>query len=216
MPWSRERVAMQLGHRRRTGAFRGAPEDRSFGAALIEAAFITPVFMLLVLGIMEVGLAMNDNLSLAHTVRAGTRVASASGNDPWADYGIIQAIKRESAALPRTQIVRIVIYRATRFGDVPDARCRNGQSLAPTSATSAACNVYGPDAFNAVKSRWSCKLSENLDRYWCPTSRVTSRTVGPNYVGVWMRVEHRWVTGLFGEVATLEDQSVIRLEPRTK
>jgi hypothetical protein len=45
---------------------------------------------------------------------------------------------------------------------------------------------------------------------------VVSRTLGPNYVGVWVRVDHRWVTGMFGSSVTLTDQSVIRLEPRTR
>ena len=36
---------------------------------------------------------MNDDLAVAHATRAGSRVASASGNDLYADYGIIQTIK---------------------------------------------------------------------------------------------------------------------------
>lgn len=208
--------AMQLAHRRRRAAFRGPTDDRSRGAALVEAAFITPVFMLMVLGIMEIGLAMNDNLSLAHTVRAGTRVASASGNDPYADYGIIQAVKRESAAVPQSQIKLIVVYRASRFGEEPPLTCRNGTSIAPSSPTSTACNVYTPEAFEAKKNEFACNPAESLDKYWCPTSRVVSRSVGPNYVGVWMKVEHKWVTRMFGSTVMLTDQSVIRLEPRTK
>lgn len=208
--------AMQLAHRRRRVAFRGPTGDRSRGAALVEAAFITPVFMLMVLGIMEVGLAMNDNLSLAHTVRAGTRVASASGNDPYADYGIIQAVKRESAAVPRAQVKLIVVYRASRFGEEPPTQCKNGTSIAPSSPTSNACNVYTSAAFDVKKNKWACNPQESLDRYWCPTTRVVSRSVGPNYVGVWVKVEHKWVTRMFGTTVQLTDQSVIRLEPRTR
>ncbi len=202
---------MQLAHHRGTGAFRGTPGDRSFGAAIVEAAFITPVFMLMVLGIMEVGLAMNDNLALAHTVRAGTRVASASGNDLYADYGIIQAVKREISAVPRAQIQRIVVYKATRYGEEPTTDCMTG-----AAGQTGLCNIYDTTAFNAVKTRWGCKTAEALDRYWCPTSRIVSRTAGPNYVGVWVKIEHRWVTGMFGDTTELTDQSVIRLEPRAK
>jgi hypothetical protein len=201
---------MQLAHHRRTGAFRGSPEDRSFGAAIVEAAFITPVFMLMVLGIMEVGLAMNDDLALAHVVRAGTRVASASGNDLYADYGIIQAVEQESSALPRDRIELIVIYKATRYGEEPSAACKAGTSQPSV------CNVYTPTAFNTVKSRWGCQTAEALDKYWCPTTRVVSRTAGPDYVGVWLKIEHQWVTGMFGDTVQLTDQSVIRLEPRVR
>lgn len=201
---------MQLAHHRRTGAFRGSPGDRSFGAAIVEAAFITPVFMLMVLGIMEVGLAMNDDLALAHVVRAGTRVASASGNDLYADYGILQAVEAESSAVPRDRIELIVIYKATRYGEEPSAACKAGTSQPSV------CNVYTRTAFNAVKTRWGCKTAEALDKYWCPTSRIVSRSAGPNYVGVWLKIEHQWVTGMFGDTVQLTDQSVIRLEPRAK
>jgi hypothetical protein len=76
--------------------------------------------------------------------------------------------------------------------------------------------VYTTTAFNIPKNRWACRTGEALDQYWCPTSRVVSRTVGPNYVGVWIKIEHAWVTGMFGSTVTLTDQSVIRLEPRVK
>lgn len=206
---------MQLAHRRRRAAFRGATDERSRGAALIEAAFVTPVFMLLVLGVMEIGLVMNDDLALAHTVRAGTRVASASGNDIYADYGIIKAVVRESSALPREQIKLIVVYRATRYGEEPSASCKAGMSQT-LSSSGTACNVYTPASFDIPKSRWGCLDAESLDRYWCPDDRVVARTAGPDYVGVWMKVEHEWITKMFGSVATLTDQSVIRLEPRER
>ena len=207
---------MQLAHRRGTGAFRGPAAERSRGAALVEAVFITPVFMMLVLGLMEIGLAMNDRLAVAHTARAGTRVASASGNDLYADYGIIQSIKRESAAVPRDQIKLIVIYRATRFGEAPPKACTDGSSIAPTSPTSTACNVYTAEDLKAEKFKWGCKTEYSLDKYWCPTGRVVARTVGPDYVGVWVKVEHKYITRMFGTTVQLTDQSVIRLEPRTR
>jgi hypothetical protein len=205
---------MQLAHRRTARPFRGAARERSRGAVLVEATFITPIFLMLVFGIIEVGLAMNDSLALAHSVRAGTRVASASGNDLLADYGIIQSIKRESSALPEEQIIRIVVYRADKYGDPPSTSCQNGTPSSNTAAGAKPCNVYDPDDFDKVKSRWGCKPAEGLE-VWCPTVRKVSQTGGgPEYVGVWMKIEHEWVTRMFGEVLTLTDSSVIQLEPR--
>lgn len=202
---------MQLAHRRRSGAFRGRAGDRSLGAVLVEATFVTPIFLMLVLGIMEVGLAMNDNLALASTVRAGSRYASASGADAYSDYGIIQSIRRESAALDQDKIQYVVVYKATKIGDPPDSRCRGGTSI------SNLCNVYTVEDFDEPKTKWGCKTGETLDRYWCPMSRKVSLTApGPDYVGVWMQVRHPWLTRMFGEAITLDDSSVIRLEPRVK
>lgn len=204
---------MQLSHRRSAGAFRGSTRDRSRGSVIVEAAMVTPLFLMLVFGIVEVGLAMNDSLALSHTVRAGTRVASASGNDLLADYGIIQAVKRESSALPRDQIQLIVVYKANKYGEPPSDSCQGGNA---TGTGSNPCNVYYPADFDKVKSRWGCKPTENLE-VWCPTKRnVSLASPGPDYIGVWMKVEHKWVTQMFGETLTLTDSSVIRLEPRLK
>ncbi len=200
-----------LRHHRRRGPFRGSASDRSRGAVLVEAAFVTPVFLALVLGVMEIGLAMNDNLALAHTVRAGSRVASASGDDPFADYGIIQAVKRESAALPRAQVDLVVVYKASAFGQDPTAACKAGNDV------TGVCNAYTPADFSKPKDRWACLSSESLDKAWCPTTRKVSRSgAGPDYVGVWMKIRHPWLTRMFGATLTLTDASVIRLEPRLK
>lgn len=207
---------MQLAHRRRTGAFRGDACDRSLGAVLVEAAFVTPLFLLLVFGIIEVGLAMNDRLALAHAVRAGTRVASASGNDRLADYGIIKTVMAEAAALGDDQIEMVIVYRADGIGDPPPDRCLEGRSARPTTKTDDACNVYLPEDFGVKKDKWGCKDEEDLDEFWCPMSREVVRSQGPEYVGVYMKVSHRWVTGMFGQTVTLTDQSVIRLEPRAR
>ena len=204
------RMPMLLLHRRRRHLARSQPGDRSRGAVLVEAAFITPLFFLLVLGIIEFSLAMNDDLALAHSVRAGSRVASASGNDVYADYGILQAIKRESAALGEDKIERIVVYEATGPGEGPTDTCKGG-------TPSSICNVYDAADLTLDKDKFGCREVEELDKYWCPTDRKVSLAAGgTDYVGVWMQVRHPYVTRMFGRAVTLTDQSVIRLEPRVK
>jgi hypothetical protein len=210
---------MLLAHRRHPGSCRGraAADDRSLGAVLVEAAFVTPIFFIMVFGLIEFSLAMNDNLALASTVRSGTRVASASGNDVYADYGIVKAIARDSAALPRNQIKMIIVYRASQFGAGPSADCLKGIPQDPLGDPAAdACNVYYPSDFSEPKSKWGC-LSTNFDDNWCPKDRKISLTgTGTEYVGVWIKIEHPWLTHVFGGSITLTDQSVIRLEPRIK
>lgn len=195
--------------------FRARSRDHR-GVAVVEAAFVTPVFFLLLMGIIEFGLTMNDYLALANTVRAGSRVASASGNDPFSDYAILQAVQRESSALPKASITRIVIYKAGAFGEKPSSTCQTGTPSAGVGATkTGACNVYTTAAFTKTRDKFGCLTTENLDRYWCPSDRkVTLAGTGADYVGVWMQVDHQTVTRLFLSVQTLTDQSVIQLEPR--
>lgn len=209
----------------------------SRGAALIEAAIFTPVFFLLVFGVMEIGLAMNDSLAVSSSVKAGARMASATGNEPRADLYTMLNIARESTAINRGDIVRIVIYRPQGFGDGPTESCKAGTPKAWTQGDpSGACNVYtsadlrtaevqvreeteaaaAGRPVNPAKIWFGCtKPGQSLDRHWCPIDRkVTQKGTGPEYVGVWVRIEHKWVTKIFGNSRTMEDQSVIRLEPR--
>ena len=178
---------------------------------MVEAAFVTPIFFTLVLGVAEIGLAMNDYLALTASVRAGARVASASGADWNADYNILQAVKRESSALESTNISYIVVYKPSAFGEAPTATCQGGVDVTNV------CNVYTPSDWNRPKTDFGCLSSQDLDRYWCPSNRkITLSGSGTDYVGVWVKIDHKWVTKMFGSDKTLTDSSVIRIEPRTK
>lgn len=206
--------------------------------AILEAAFVTPVFFLLIFAILEVGLAMNDYLALSSTVRAGSRSASASANDTKADLYTVLGIARESTAIDERSIVRVVVYKPSTFGEEPTTNCKNG---IPSSATVSPCNVYTPQDFDRAREQVEEEtdaLEENRpvdtskiffgcgpsapDRHWCPTDRnvrlsnpAIAGYQGPDYVGVWMRIEHPSVSRIFPDL-TFEDHSVIRLEPRSE
>lgn len=201
--------------------------------AIVEAAFVTPVFFILIFGILEVGLAMNDYLALSSTVRAGSRAASASGNDHKSDLYVILGMSRESSAINRNQIKDIVIYRSDTFGEgLPPACFNNDEDEAVPVAGE--CNVYSQAHFalaeiqvaeetearaenravDPSKITFGCGVTAP-DRFWCPTDRkVTLSAPGPEYVGVWMRIDHPTVTGVGTQ--TFTDSSVIRLEPRSE
>lgn len=201
---------MLLRRRRCNAALPGRePTLRERGATLLEAVIVTPIFFMLIFGIIEVGLAMSDNLALSHATRAGSRVASASGNDIYADYGILQSVARESAAIPRNQIDHIVVYKAAGFGAPPSSTCREGTSVADE------CNVYTVADFELDKEDFGCG-EDAPDDAWCPQDRwvTLSDARMPDYVGVWMKIQHPWVTRMFGSTLTLTDSSVIQLEPR--
>ena len=79
------------------------------------------------------------------------------------------------------------------------------------------CNVYTYADLVRPKTDFGCLAAQSLDKYWCPTTRKISLSgTGTEYVGVWMKIEHPWLTKLFGNTKTLTDSSVIRLEPRSQ
>lgn len=211
---------------------------------------MTPVFFMLILGVIEAGLYMKDYLGTASAVRAGARTASAGGAEAWSDMYTLIDIDKESAALSRGDIEFVVIYKATGLGagptdaGGPQGGCRSGYAVQNV------CNVYYPSDFTKAVAQakeiedqeyavahnqartldeskmWFGCVTEGVhagqspDRFWCPSLRNDARSdnnkQGPDYVGVWMKVHHHWVTKIFGTETTMTEQSVIQIEPRSE
>lgn len=206
-----------VGRRPRTRRARG---ER--GSVLVEAAFITPVLFFLLFSILEFGTAFRDYLAVANTTRDGARAASVFGNDSSADFDILQSIADAGNVIDRRDIQKIVIYKAT-----------GPNTPVPTACTTATvgivdvCNVYSATALDLAETEFGCRADRNLDKYWCPTATTatspaqTGRKVAmsgangpPDYIGVWVQVNHTWLTGLFGRNLTFTDSTVMRMEPQ--
>jgi Flp pilus assembly protein TadG len=96
------------------------------GAALVEAAIVTPVFFLILFGIVEFSLAFHDQLTEANMGRAGARAGSTHGKDLLADYELVQAVNKAAGSLPRRNIAYIVVYKAAAPTDRVPAGCAGG------------------------------------------------------------------------------------------
>jgi hypothetical protein len=179
------------------------------GAALVEFALVAPVLMLLIFGAFEYGMFFKDYLTVSNTTRTGARVGSAAGSGGDADYQILQAVKAAASALPggANSIQQISIYRSTSAGGVPTTTCQT------TSSATDKCNVYTSSAFSQPLSKFGCGAG-SIDSVWCPTTREDSQAIGPDYVGVWVRTTHGFVTKLFGTAKTITDNVVMRIEPK--
>ena len=178
----------------------------------MEGALVLPVFFLILFGIIEFGAAYGNKLGASNTVTSGTRTASAGGNDGFADYFILQSVKKGSSAITPGAVQYVVVFKATGVDSVPTTTCRNGDPVPGV------CNVYEPADFDATKARFGCQTGEDLDEYWCPSGRKTAQTAAsggpPDYIGVYVKVIHQYYTGFFGSTVTLTDQAIIQIEPR--
>ena len=183
---------------------------------MVEAAIITPVLIFFVFGIFEFGFAFRDYLAVANSTRDGVREASVVGKIADADYRTLRAVERASAALREGTIERIVIFKATGPDDSIPGPCKTATSPATLAANE--CNLYGPDDFSLDPDEFGCDPASNPDpdpdRFWCPSSRIVSVGAGLDYVGVYMRVDHSYITGLFGSSITFEDTSILKVEPQ--
>jgi len=199
------------------------------GAAVVEAALITPVLLFVVLGIFEFGLIYRDYLTSSDATADAARSGAVQGNRTRyiqvgegevgvsADFSVAAALRNAMAGIPIESIERIVIFRADRPGagapleQVP-AVCKAG-----VSSAAAQCNAYDPrDAFEAVQegdaSYFLCSGS-GAACGWPPQGREDGPSVWDiDYLGVYLRIERPYITGLFGDSMVLETASVQRLE----
>jgi hypothetical protein len=184
-------------------------------AALVEAAFVTPVFAILVFGILEFGLAFRDYLTVANTSRDSARGASAYGDGLYTDYNVIQVAKQSSKGFRPNEIQRLVIFDAGSVsGSIMDSSHPAHDCLTSSAGIEDVCNVYVAADFQRPKSDFGCRTDRNLDRYWCPNEREVRASGPPDYVGVYVKARHSFITGLFGSGMDLTDEIVMRIEPQ--
>ena len=184
---------------------------------MTEAAIISPVFFALLFGVIEMGILFRDHLTITNATRDGARTAAASGGDVDADWRILQTINQSAAAADRGDIQRIVIFKATSTSDKPTATCKAG------TAVDGVCNVYTVADFARPASDFNCS-SNLVDRRFCPSGPISptgppywrdTRMSALGYIGVYVEMRHRYVTGFFGSSIQIRDTSVVRIEPRT-
>lgn len=188
------------------------------GAVAVEAALVTPVLFLLVLGIIEMSLYMRDVISTTSSVRTGGRVASVSAgagpgvcqasanpppcspsNTPALAQAAADAIQRAGAAMPKQQIQYVLVYKANPQG-----------YPMPVGNTSPTCSS------SCVKYVWDAGLSKF--RYssgtWVSTTiNACVNNASRDTVGVLMVADHPWISGLFGNGVTVMERAVMNFEP---
>jgi hypothetical protein len=186
------------------------------GAVVVEAALVTPLLMVLLLGIIEMSLLMRDVVAVSSSVRVGARMAStAAGAGPGtcvpADATCTpqkapkvaqlaaDAIQRGGSAMPKDSIDWILVYQANLQGyPLPDGN--------KNMVCSSSC----------VKYVWD----QDLDKFRYFSGQWDSRTInacvndaGLMAVGVAMHARHPWVTGFFGNGVEVEERTVMQFEP---
>ena len=183
------------------------------GAAIVEAVLVTPLFLMLVLGIIELGpFFMNWN-AIHSASREGARVASVAGTDPKADKQVLDDIaKRRRLSLARLNYV--IVFKATTPNDSPPAACVTAAASA-LSGVGNLCNVYYPADFARPVSDFGTGTVTAADANWSALDRVDWSDGPPDLIGVHLSTRHDTLTG-FIPSATLRHTTVFALETRTE
>lgn len=170
-------------------------DDR--GVAAVEAAIVTPIFLLLVIGVIEFGLAFKDQLAITSAVRAGARIASAEPRvASFADDAAAQ-VAREGAALDMTDVTALWVYKADASGH-------------PLGAG----GTFNSCSSSCVQYSWSAgsKTFVRSGGSWPSTSQNACQGTQDS-VGVYLGFSHPGVTKAFFSFLGLSSYTVMRLEP---
>lgn len=108
------------------------------GQTLVEFALILPLFMVLLMGIIEFAFMFNATLSINFTSRDASLIAAEAGIQSTADCAVLAKVEQDVAApLNDSNIQSVTIYKADRFGKA-------------YTGSNAASNVYTRGAGNTT------------------------------------------------------------------
>jgi Flp pilus assembly protein TadG len=181
------------------------------GAALVEAAFVLPVFLLLVFGVIEWGLFFAGSATTTSTAREGSRFASANfavaSSKQVAADSIRDVVQADIKALTGQDTpLALWIYQADANGN-------------PNTGNFTDCTS------NCYKYTWngSAFVSVSSPGWANPSACLTvisgNVTTHPplDVIGVYVQVRHAYVTGLLtsvvGATTTISEHATTRIEP---
>jgi Flp pilus assembly protein TadG len=215
-------------HRLRRGA-RERRRTRQRGAVAVEAALLTPLLVLFVLGIIEFSLLLRDYVSVTSATRSGARIASANAGagaqkcdlGPPAETGTqcadpsapqlaklaANAIQTQGSALNKDAINYMLIYKSNDKG-FPGTLTAWSSDPVADCRTAGACVEYvwvkASDKFKYVPGNGS----------WTSTT-INACVSNSDSVGVYLNATHPYVTKMFGTSKTISDRTIMRFEPLT-
>ncbi len=187
-------------------------DDSSDGVAMVEFGLALPIFILLVIGLIEFSLAFNATLAINFASREAALIGAESGNDAIADCRILQTIE-DSVTTP-AQANRIGQVRVYRAGI-------NGNEIA--------ANVYARGG-NLTCEFWDGVETQEITVNYTllaegyPVAGRCNQLEGCagtplDTIGVAINYTHAWVTPIAGVVSlngsgfTFTSSNAMRMEP---
>lgn len=176
---------------------------RETGANLVEFAIVLPIILLVVIGILEVGMAFRDFLTVSNAAKEGVRVVAAMGDDPLSDCVVLtKTASALASSVSLANLVTIEIFAANGDGS-PSSRT-NVYTL-PSGADPEDCTEWSPNPMDVDSLVWN-PLHRNV-------------TIGPlddlDIAGVRVTYTHDWITGFPPFIGSflIDESTVSRLEP---
>jgi hypothetical protein len=180
---------------RRPRRRRGRADDR--GSVAVEAALVIPVLLLLIVGLLEFGLAFKDQLGITSAVRAGARIAAAEPRYANFAADAAAAVAKEGSAVDFSGVQALWVYQADDSGHPVGA-----------GGTFNSCST------NCIKFAYdsSARAFVQSGGSW-PASSQDACQGQQDSIGVYLKLKHAGVTTLIFTSLGLDSYTVMRLEP---
>jgi Flp pilus assembly protein TadG len=174
----------------------GLPRGRGFrarrrGQALVEFALIFPLFIVLLLAIIEFMFLFNAQLSLNFATRDAALVAAEAGNNANADCEILQKIDSDlSAPTDETKLLTVHIFSASETGD--QLATPKEQTYTRGGATTCG-SLTVPYTLGTNNYPYNIRCND-LDRTGCGGGFTGPTNTGVDIIGVQLDYGYRFVT----------------------
>ena len=176
------------------------------GAVLVEMAIVVPIFIVLVFGMLEFGLAFKDKLTMEHAVNQGSRRATVLGQDATADIEILNAFEDGLVGAASIDIVVWVdIFKTNADGSkgVYDRYVPDSDGLPCDWDPCPDPAIVDPVTYGSPSNYPPCSRDIALE----PGDGVDT-------IGVEVEYTHNWVTGVLGfSTQTWHETAHARMEP---
>lgn len=193
------------------------------GVTVIEAAIVLPFVLLLLLGIIEFGLAWRDVNTMERGLQTAARVGSGTGDGRFADYEALRSLSATVSGMAGAEIKRVIIYDVTAGnsnGQPPSGCLAVTPSPNAARGVSGVCNVYSREQAEAASpigfpdngSATACP-GGSWDGNWCPLGRDDLPPVTGRY-GMYVEVAYQPITNLLpGPTFNIDERAVFYIEP---
>lgn len=191
--------------------------DRARGQTLVEFALVIPLFIVMLVGIIEFGFAMNAVLAVSFATREAALVAAEAGSADGADCMILTKVE-ESISAPSADgnINRVLIFKSDHNG----ARLATNTYVRTGSTT---CTYSGGSTLTVPYELSGAQNYEDVKRCsmlgGCDANPPLAATTTVDHVGVQVDYDYSWRTplssliGLGGSGYTIIESNSMRMEP---
>jgi Flp pilus assembly protein TadG len=185
------------------------------GNALVELALALPFLALLLFGTIELSMAWVTDNRVEGAASQAARVGAADGSRVEADRDILLSLLAAIPAKVLASVDRVVVFKATDVTGAVPPGCVKAVGD-PSEVGTTLCNTYNGTTFRSVTATSMVGFGGTVgkkDAYWAPASRNDALSDPPDYIGVWVRMQHKAVTSFSFAKITVTGADITRIQP---